>query len=115
MTREPDNTPAESDVFGEIPNDGTRIFGYLYNEYAEGDTFRTNWNDIDLYKFNVPEAGMQVVLETFTPALQWNQPSWVRDTDTKIYLFDAAGNLIRFSTVLSTLGFNKLANLTTFQ
>jgi len=92
MTREPDNTPAESDVFGEIPNDGTRIFGYLYNEYAEGDTFRTNWNDIDLYKFNVPEAGMQVVLETFTPALQWNQPSWVRDTDTKIYLFDAAGN-----------------------
>ncbi|HPN35449.1 MAG TPA: T9SS type A sorting domain-containing protein [bacterium] len=91
MTREPDNTPAQADVFGEIPTDGTRIYGYLYNVYTEGDTFRTNWNDIDLYKFTVPEAGMQIIAETFTPALQWNQPSWCRDTDTKIYLFDATG------------------------
>ncbi len=92
MVREPDNTAAESDAFGDTPTDGTKIYGYIYNDYTEADTFRTNWNDIDLYRITVPQAGMKIIAETFTPALE-DHPTWVRDTDTKIYLFDAAGNV----------------------
>ena len=88
---EPDNTAADADALGDTPTDGTKIRGYLYNRWVEGDSIDTNFNDFDLYKITVPEAGMIITAETFTSAGLYDHPEWCRDADTEIYLLDENG------------------------
>jgi hypothetical protein len=91
---EPDDTAAEADVLGDAPTDGQMIRGYLYKHWVEGDTIDTNFNDFDLYKVTVPEAGMVLIAETFTSARLYDHPEWCRDVDTEIYLLDENGAII---------------------
>ena len=93
MAREPDNVPAESDAFGEIATDGTVVHGYLYNDYTEADTFRTNWNDVDQYKVVLAEGDV-LIAETFTPGRLYDHPEWIRETDTDLFLYAADGTVL---------------------
>ncbi len=86
IPHEPDDTVAEAALLPPTPTDGTMIRGYLYNHYVEGDSIDTNWNDFDLYKVEVPEAGMVMIAETFTSARLYDHPEWIRDLDTEIRL-----------------------------
>jgi len=88
---EPDNVAADAVKLPAAPTDGTMIHGYLYNDYVEADTFRTNWNDADLYKIEVPEAGMILTAETFTATRLDGHPEWIREVDTEIELLDENG------------------------
>ncbi|MBN2008225.1 T9SS type A sorting domain-containing protein, partial [candidate division KSB1 bacterium] len=90
---EPDDVVADAVNLPAIPTDGTKIRGYLYKDYTEGDSIHTNWNDFDLYKFEVPEAGMIITAETFTSATLYDHPEWCRDLDTEIYLVGADGTV----------------------
>ena len=88
---EPDNSATEASTWGDAPVDGTKIRGYLYNHFVQGDSIDTNWNDIDLYKITVPQAGMILIAETFTSAWLWDHGNWCRDLDTEIWLLDSNG------------------------
>ncbi|NLP11424.1 T9SS type A sorting domain-containing protein, partial [bacterium] len=88
---EPDDVVADAIKLPAAPTDGTMIHGYLYNDYVEADTFRTNWNDMDLYKIEVPKAGMILTAETFTVGRLYGHPEWIREVDTEIELLDATG------------------------
>ncbi|MBD3287500.1 T9SS type A sorting domain-containing protein, partial [candidate division KSB1 bacterium] len=88
---EPDDEVADASALPAVPTDGTVMHGYLYNNYTEGDTFSTNWNDLDLYKVEIPEDGMVLIAETTTPGRLYGHPEWIRETDTEITLLDATG------------------------
>ncbi|MBD3290662.1 hypothetical protein GF337_17785, partial [candidate division KSB1 bacterium] len=88
---EPDDEVTDASLLPALMTDGTVVHGYLYNEYTEGDTFTANWNDFDLYKVEVPEAGMVLIAETTTPGRLYGHPEWIRETDTEITLLDNTG------------------------
>jgi hypothetical protein len=85
-THEPDNSVAEAALLGDTPTDGTRINGYLYNNFSDTLVTNINWNDLDFYKFQ-GGSGAQLIAELFTAG----PDSLIRDLDTEIFLFDSTG------------------------
>ncbi len=81
---EPNNSNAEADAIGDIPLDGVPRLAALYNEADPNKA-----NDLDVYRVS-GTAGQMFVAELL-PA---GGKTWNRDTDTKMTLKNAAGEVI---------------------
>ena len=92
---EPNNTIEEADAIGiqEFDGPGETNTYMLYNAdfaFGEGDEISTRFgDDVDMYKYDVV-AGDTLIAET-SPV---DGPTWPRDYDGYMELYDAAGNLI---------------------
>ena len=84
FVHEPDNSNQDADALGDFPLDGVPRLAGLYNENDPDKE-----NDLDVYRIS-GTAGQMFVAELL-PA---GGSSWNRDTDTKMTLKNAAGEVI---------------------
>ncbi|MEN8193693.1 MAG: pre-peptidase C-terminal domain-containing protein [Bacteroidota bacterium] len=96
---EPDNSNAEADALGDFPIDGVPRTIALYN--ADDPE---NENDLDVYRIS-GTAGQMFVAE-LSPV---GGESWYRDTDTKMTLYNAAGENIAENDDFNSTTYSKIA------